>query len=1259
MKRSICLIAFLICVFLLPVSVRADLSSNLQVNKEINPATRKTTRETYVDSQGNPVAASDKGYVSVIYTYNGANLLTETRFLDAAGETVNCTEGYASVQYTYQQRNVIKTVYLDASGQPVIGPEGYAVKEIKRGARGVAKETLEYDAEGQLFRRGVTEYVDEQKSNLIKSETWYNGQNELSEGPEGYAKAIYEYNKRKKSHAAYYKPDGSLFFYKKDGYAEMKEVYEKGVLKELHYYGEDGQLIAGPKGFARATYSYAKGGDETLTMYYNADGSLFFTSKGYCGIKQLYKNKKVVDESYYKDEGVRGYSNDGYSRTTLQYTLWRTVGYQCYYDDQDNLMCPENIGYAKIKNIYNSRYLVRTEYYSADNKLMLGPDGYAVVEHVFKNKLNTEDVLYDTDGKTVINGNGGYAKIVYQYNENKQCVGQTFYDADGNPVLISGEADEIRAIWANNQVIGQSYWKDGEPVAGEKGYHEIRHEYTTSGKIKNEFYYNENGNLTQSIDGYAGIEIIYNSKGREMATLYYDEQGELMLTPGKEYAYMLTIPEQDKMALTEGQQEEMPEEEPTKEEITEEETDEEESDEAEEIIAASTTFIEYYGTDRKLMNLSSGYAYVARQTDEQGRIIREQYFDKDGNKAALKNGYDEYRQYFAEGKKPYRYEYYLNEKPVLFDNNYAAIEREYDETGNTVTERYFGIDLNPASCKAGYEMIRREYNEENRVSQDAYFDHRGTPMTNKKGVYITAYEYNENGKAIRETYFDAEGNPINCQDGYAGLGKMYNSKGNAIATLYYDTAGELMLTPGKEYAYMITTPAEERGETGKDTDESIKTVYIEYYGPDQRLMNLSYGYACIIRQTDEQGRTIGEKYLDAAGQPVVQAKGYDEIRQEYKDGNKPYRIEYYKNEEPVLFDNNYAAIEREYDEAGNITEERYFGTDLKPAACKAGYEMIRKEYNQENRVRKEEFLDHTGTPMTNPKGVYQTAYEYNETGKVTKETYYDAEGMPMNCQDGYAGLERMYNSQGSNVATLYYDTAGELVLAPGKEYAYTITTPAEERDGKDTDENIKTVYIEYYGTDRQLKNLSSGYAYIIRQTDEKGRTIREEYFDADRQPVVQAKGYDELRQHYIDGNKPNRIEYYLNGEPVLYDDNYAAIEREYDNMGNTIVERYYDTSFQLAKCKNGYAMTKREYDEKKQVIREQCFDTSGEPMVNSKGVYQITYEYNEQGKVTKEAYYDANDKPMANKNGYIMIERTYNKEGKKISETSYTGETDD
>lgn len=1247
MKKHIYSFILLMFILLIVIPAHADLSSNLKVVKEINPATRKTTQETYVDSQGNPIVASDKGYASVSYTYNGSNLLTEISFLDADGQKVNSTEGYACVQYAYLQRNVIRTAYLDASGAAVTGPEGYAVQEIKRGNRGVAKETFEYDAEGKLQRRCATEYVDEKRSNLIKSQTWYDEENELTAGPEGYARVIYEYNKRKKSHVAYYKPDGSLFFNAKDGYAEMEEIYDKGVVKELHYYGEERQLIAGPKGFARATYSYAKGGDEILTMYYNADGSLFFTNKGYCGIKQLYKNKKVVDESYYVDEGVRGYSTDGYSRTTLQYTMWRTIGYQCYYNDKDNLMCPENIGYAKIKNIYNSRYLVRTEYYGVDNKLMLGPDGYAVVEHIIKNKLNVKDVFYDVDGKTVINGKDGYASIEYKYNDVKQCVGQTFFEAEGNSVQISGEADEVRLAWKGNQIIGESYWKDEEPVAGAKGYHEVRREYTTSGKINTEFYYDENGSLTLSADGYAGTEKLYNSKGREMTTLYYNEQGGLMLTPGKEYAYILTLPMQDKMALTEEEKEEVSEE-----EAEEEETTEDINEETEDIIASSITYIEYYGTDRKLMNLSTGYAYGIRETDAQGRIIRERYYDKDGNNAALKAGYDEYRQYYTEGKKPSRIEYYLNSKPALFNDNYAAIEREYDEKGNIAAEKYFNTDLAPAACKSGYEMIRKEYNEENRVCREYYFDHDGNPMVNLKKVYQTAYEYNETGKVILETYYDAYSEPMYCKDQYAGLEKIYNSKGEVTATLYYDTESNLMLTAGKEYAYIMTIS----GEKEDNAEESGKTIRVEYYGTDRKLMNLSAGYAWTERSIDDRGRITGEKYYDKDGNPAVINSGYDEYRQYYTNGVKPYRYEYYLNGKPVLLAAGYAAVERAYDDNGNIKEEKYYDASLEPTPCKFGYEMIRKEYNEQKQVVQEAYFDHNGAPMTNINGVYITAYEYNENGKAIREMYYDADGTPMLCPGGYAGIGRKYNSRDVALTKVYYDTNGQLMLTPGKEYAYMITVPAEERnqDNNTDNDNIQTVFVEYYGTDDELMNTSSGHAYIMRQTDAQGRVVREVYYDRDDQKVVRKSNYDEIRNVYSDDmKKPFRSEYYLNDQPTLIPEGYAAIEREYDENGNIIVERYFDTEFKPAPNNKGYETVKKEYNEDKKVIKETYYSHTGEAMVNNKGVYQTIYDYNEQGKVIRETYYDADGQTMGNINGYYMIEREYDGEGNKISETNY------
>ena len=71
MKKAIQPFLLLICILLFAVSAKAELSSNLQIQKEVKPKANLITRETYVDSQGNPVVASDKGYAQKEYLQEG------------------------------------------------------------------------------------------------------------------------------------------------------------------------------------------------------------------------------------------------------------------------------------------------------------------------------------------------------------------------------------------------------------------------------------------------------------------------------------------------------------------------------------------------------------------------------------------------------------------------------------------------------------------------------------------------------------------------------------------------------------------------------------------------------------------------------------------------------------------------------------------------------------------------------------------------------------------------------------------------------------------------------------------------------------------------------------------------------------------------------------------------------------------------------------------------------------------------------------
>lgn len=210
MKRKICFMIIFIFMLLLIEPTYADLASNLQVVREIAPVTKKITSETYVDAQGKPVVASDKGYATITYKYNAMNMVIEKRFLDADGNTVNCADGYACVQYEYYVKKVIRIAYLDAERKYAMGPEWYAVREIKRGERGIEKEAFEYDAGGKLLLHVKTEYVDEKHNNLVKSKAWYDAEDQLTAGPEGYAKVIYEYRNKQRIHITYYNADGAL-----------------------------------------------------------------------------------------------------------------------------------------------------------------------------------------------------------------------------------------------------------------------------------------------------------------------------------------------------------------------------------------------------------------------------------------------------------------------------------------------------------------------------------------------------------------------------------------------------------------------------------------------------------------------------------------------------------------------------------------------------------------------------------------------------------------------------------------------------------------------------------------------------------------------------------------------------------------------------------------------------------------------------------------------------------------------------------------
>ena len=231
MKKTVFFILFLLII---PVFAFAELSTNLNV-RTIMAGNSKwmVDRRTYVDSDGKVAVPTDKGYATVKYTYEGRNVVKE-EFLDENGRLVNCVDGYASKVNHYKGKKLIDSEYHDVHGKLVNGPDGYA-RQVITYFQGKHKSTWNYDPEGNpVGTHQISEYKPYMKIYLLVSDSWYDTDNHLAPGTNGYARVEYEYEGKTRSKVSYLSEDGTPYYYKKTGYATMISKYHQGRIQSTH-----------------------------------------------------------------------------------------------------------------------------------------------------------------------------------------------------------------------------------------------------------------------------------------------------------------------------------------------------------------------------------------------------------------------------------------------------------------------------------------------------------------------------------------------------------------------------------------------------------------------------------------------------------------------------------------------------------------------------------------------------------------------------------------------------------------------------------------------------------------------------------------------------------------------------------------------------------------------------------------------------------------------------------------------------------------
>lgn len=153
MKKWIIVIgfmAFTIFTFLVLFTDRGKNSSQLT---QETVETDHQTRTDFIDEKGHVTFASDKGYATVIKTYEGKNVVLE-EYYDEAGRAVTLASGYSKIRRLYNRLGQAEVItYLDTPGKPVKLSGGYSSIHRTYNDAGKADTDTYYDQGIQVSHR--------------------------------------------------------------------------------------------------------------------------------------------------------------------------------------------------------------------------------------------------------------------------------------------------------------------------------------------------------------------------------------------------------------------------------------------------------------------------------------------------------------------------------------------------------------------------------------------------------------------------------------------------------------------------------------------------------------------------------------------------------------------------------------------------------------------------------------------------------------------------------------------------------------------------------------------------------------------------------------------------------------------------------------------------------------------------------------------------------------------------------------------------
>ena len=663
-----------------------------------------------------------------------------------------------------------------------------------------------------------------------------------------------------------------------------------------------------------------------------------------------------------------------------------------YRDSLGTPACDSNGIYGRQYQYDQNGWVTEVSNLSARGTVRNCKFGWATVRYEYdaQGRMVSES-FYNEKGQLVRN-QAGIASELYTYDDSGNIILGTRYDEAGAPVLdASGVCMRSFTYNENGFIISEKHLSAaGEPAADNTGLCEKRFEYNAQGLVARMSFFDADGNAINCGDqNCARIEYEYTPEGQMRLERFFDGKGNPCCSAEDgAYAHLYEYDEYSYICY------------------------------AQALDAQLNPIRTRNGFSAiRIINNANGQWLSAEFLDEQGGLalntmnyaLEECSYDAFGNMVALRY-YDE------------------NRLPCNNTEGYHGIERAYED-GRLVSEKYVSADGTPAICRDYYHALAYEYDEHGNCISFKQYDAYGKLIENSQNYAEIRYRYDEYGRVLEQGMFDRYGNYATIpEQNYHRSIFSYDERGNVSREDGYCHGAQgsehhVFLYECDEYGFRVKGTyflSEEQMAVQPEGamqeifgyDPLHRLVWNETYYPDYGQSEVltsvydAHGYLTeerlLITDTqggeetiesvryvrDELGNCLRTEYYDGSGSLSVGERGYAVAVCEYTpEGYISVQEFYGESNEPLMYKGVFRQ-ENRYDAAGNIIEQRRYGTNR---------QLLREA---------------DGEPAC-------TVQEYDSRGNLTYRAMFNEHGEP-GCFSGSTAHAARYCYTDTGF-TLYYD----------------------------------------------------------------------------------------------------------------------------------------------------------------------------------------------------------------------------------------------